>query len=126
MKRLILPVLFLLGVSLATSQRPEVSLEGATVYNYEILKIYPHDPTAFTEGLEYHEGDFFEGTGVEGRSDIRRVKLDASVVNSADIEMLEDLIAAAASDAQGKAAVSAQQEMSKLTGGMDLPFKLPF
>ncbi|MEP6780871.1 MAG: YbaB/EbfC family nucleoid-associated protein [Gemmatimonadaceae bacterium] len=62
----------------------------------------------------------------DGTGRIRRVKIDASVVNPADIEMLEDLIAAAASDAQSKAAVSAQQEMSKLTGGMDLPFKLPF
>lgn len=62
----------------------------------------------------------------DGTGRIKRVKLDASVVNPADIEMLEDLIAAAAADAQGKAAVSAQQEMGKLTGGMDLPFKLPF
>jgi glutaminyl-peptide cyclotransferase len=80
MKRLILPVLLLLGVSLASSQRPEVSLKGATVYNYEILKIYPHDPTAFTEGLEYHEGELFEGTGLEGESDIRRVKLETGEV----------------------------------------------
>jgi DNA-binding YbaB/EbfC family protein len=62
----------------------------------------------------------------DGTGRIRRVKIDPSVVNPADIEMLEDLIAAAASDAQGKAAVSAQAEMGKLTGGMDLPFKLPF
>jgi glutaminyl-peptide cyclotransferase len=80
MKRLILPILLLLGVSLATSQRPEVSLEGATVYNYEILKIYPHDSTAFTEGLEYHEGDLFEGTGLDGQSDIRRVKLETGEI----------------------------------------------
>ncbi len=62
----------------------------------------------------------------DGTGKIRRVKIDASVVNPADIEMLEDLIAAAASDAQTKAATSAQEEMGKLTGGMDLPFKLPF
>ncbi len=80
MKRLILPTLLLLGVSLASSQRPNVSLEGATVYNYEIVKIYPHDPTAFTEGLEYHEGDLFEGTGLEGASDIRRVKLETGEI----------------------------------------------
>lgn len=62
----------------------------------------------------------------DGTGRIRRVKIDPSVVNPSDIEMLEDLIAAAAADAQGKAAVSAQQEMGKLTGGMELPFKLPF
>jgi glutaminyl-peptide cyclotransferase len=80
MKRLILPCLFVLGVSLATSQRPEVSLEGATVYNYEIVKIYPHDPTAFTEGLEYDKGELFEGTGGTGSSDVRRVKLETGEV----------------------------------------------
>jgi glutaminyl-peptide cyclotransferase len=80
MKRLILPVLLLLGVSLAASQRPSVSLEGATVFNYEILKIYPHDPGAYTEGLEYHEGELFEGTGLEAKSDVRRVKLETGEV----------------------------------------------
>ncbi len=62
----------------------------------------------------------------DGTGRIKRVKIDKSVVNPDDIEMLEDLVAAAAADAQAKAAVSAQSEMSKLTGGMDLPFKLPF
>ncbi|MBC8087197.1 MAG: YbaB/EbfC family nucleoid-associated protein [Phycisphaerae bacterium] len=62
----------------------------------------------------------------DGTGRIKRVKIDPSVVNASDIEMLEDLIAAAAADAQTKAATSAQEEMSKLTGGMDLPFKLPF
>ena len=80
MKRLILPCLLLLGVSLAVSQRPSVSLEGATVYNYEIAKIYPHDPGAYTQGLEFSDGEFFEGTGIEGRSDIRRVKLETGTV----------------------------------------------
>ena len=62
----------------------------------------------------------------DGTGRIRRVKIDSSVVNPADIEMLEDLVAAAAADAQTKAAMTAQTEMGKLTGGMDLPFKLPF
>lgn len=62
----------------------------------------------------------------DGTGRIKRVKIDPSVVKASDIEMLEDLVAAACSDAQAKAAVSAQAEMGKLTGGMDLPFKLPF
>ena len=62
----------------------------------------------------------------DGTGRIKRVKIDKSVVNPDDIEMLEDLVAAAAADAQAKAAASAQAEMSKLTGGMELPFKLPF
>ncbi len=62
----------------------------------------------------------------DGKGQLRRVKIDPSVVDPNDLEMLEDLIVAAAAAAQQKAAESAQEEMGKLTGGMDLPFKLPF
>ena len=62
----------------------------------------------------------------DGKGQVRTVKLDPSVVNPADIEMLEDLIAVAVADAQKKAADLAQEEMRKLTGGVPLPFKLPF
>lgn len=63
---------------------------------------------------------------VNGKGEIRRVKLDASVVNAADVEMLEDLIVVAVSEAQKKAQEQAQEQMGKLAGGMSLPFKLPF
>lgn len=63
---------------------------------------------------------------VNGQGMLRRVKIDSSVVNPADTEMLEDLIAVAVADAQKKAQERQQQEMGALTGGMDLPFKLPF
>jgi DNA-binding YbaB/EbfC family protein len=63
---------------------------------------------------------------VSGTGQIRRIKLDPSVINPADIEMLEDLVVVAVADAQKKAQEQAQAEMGKLTGGMNLPFKLPF
>lgn len=62
----------------------------------------------------------------DGRGHVKKVRLDPSVVNPNDIEMLEDLISVAVSDAQQKAAALAQEEMNKATGGMNLPFKLPF
>jgi DNA-binding YbaB/EbfC family protein len=62
---------------------------------------------------------------VTGTGQIKKIKLDASVVNPADLEMLEDLIVVAVSDAQQKAQKAAQDEMGKLTGGLNLPFKLP-
>ncbi len=62
----------------------------------------------------------------DGKGTIRKVKLDPSIVNASDVEMLEDLIVVAVSDAQKKAGEVAQAEMGKLTGGMNLPFKLPF
>ena len=61
----------------------------------------------------------------DGKGQVRAVKLDPSVVNPSDIEMLEDLIVVAVGDAQKKAADLAQDEMRKLTGGLPLPFKLP-
>ncbi|HEY2066415.1 MAG TPA: YbaB/EbfC family nucleoid-associated protein [Gemmatimonadaceae bacterium] len=61
-----------------------------------------------------------------GQGAVRSVKIDASVVNPADVEMLEDLVLVAVTEAQKKAQDTAQREMGKLTGGLSLPFKLPF
>jgi nucleoid-associated protein EbfC len=62
----------------------------------------------------------------DGKGQVRKIKIDPAVVNPADVEMLEDLVLVAVVEAQKKAAELAQEEMSKLAGGMDLPFKLPF
>jgi DNA-binding YbaB/EbfC family protein len=62
----------------------------------------------------------------DGMGTVRRVKLDPSVVNPSDVEMLEDLIAVAVAEAQKKAQALQQEETGKLTGGLGLPFKLPF
>lgn len=62
----------------------------------------------------------------DGRGQIKRVRIDPTVVNPSDVEMLEDLVSVAVSDAQQKAAALAQEEMGKITGGLNLPFKLPF
>ena len=63
---------------------------------------------------------------VNGQGILKRVKLDPAAVNPADVEMLEDLITVAVADAQRKAQEQAQAQVSKLAGGMNLPFKLPF
>ena len=63
---------------------------------------------------------------VTGTGQLKKIKLDPSVVNPADIEMLEDLVTVAVSDAQQKAQAAAQEQMGKVTGGLPLPFKLPF
>lgn len=62
----------------------------------------------------------------DGKGQVRSIKIDASVVDPKDVEMLEDLILVAVTEAQKKAAELAQGEMGKLTGGLNLPFKLPF
>jgi len=45
------------------------------VISYDIVNIYPHDPTAFTEGLEYKDGYLYESTGQYGSSDVRKVDI---------------------------------------------------
>ena len=64
----------------------------------------------------------------DGKLQVKRIKLEPTVVNKDDIEMLEDLIVVATAEAQKKAADAMQEEMGKVTGGLPLPpgFKLPF
>jgi DNA-binding YbaB/EbfC family protein len=62
----------------------------------------------------------------DGKGTVKRVKLDPSVVNPADVEMLEDLISVAVGDAQRKAQEIQQEQMNQVAGGLQLPFKLPF
>jgi nucleoid-associated protein EbfC len=61
----------------------------------------------------------------DGKGQIRSIKIDPSVVNPSDVEMLEDLILVALTDVQRRATAMAQEEMGKLTGGLGLPFQLP-
>ena len=45
----------------------------AAVYTAVVVRTYPHDPEAFTQGLVYLNGTFFEGTGLYGKSTLRRI-----------------------------------------------------
>jgi DNA-binding YbaB/EbfC family protein len=62
----------------------------------------------------------------DGTGKVKRVRIDPGVVTPSDVEMLEDLVLVAVTEAQKKAADLAREETGKLTGGMGLPFKLPF
>ena len=59
---------------------------------------------------------------------MRRITIDPEIVNSQDVEILEDLIVAAVNDAKAKVESKASEKMQELTGGLPLPpdFKLPF
>ncbi len=63
-----------------------------------------------------------------GKGDVRKVNIDPSLFNSEDAEVVEDLIVAAFNDARAKAEAQMQEEMAKVTGGLNLPpgMKLPF
>lgn len=48
------------------TKRPEL-------YTYEVLNTYPHDPTSYTQGLEFYKGELYESTGQFGESKLRKV-----------------------------------------------------
>ena len=63
-----------------------------------------------------------------GKSDVRKIKIDPSLIDPSDPEVLEDLIVAAFNDAKSKVEARVNEKMSEMTGGLQLPpgFKLPF
>lgn len=69
----------LLGLTLATP--------GLADTPWTLVATYPHDATAFTEGLFVHDGALYESTGLEGQSDIRKVRLkDGKVIQRRVLE----------------------------------------
>ena len=58
---------------------------------------------------------------VNGRQEVLAVKIEPAVFQSGDIEMLQDLVAAAANDALSQAKTMLEQEMTSLAGGFNLP-----
>jgi glutaminyl-peptide cyclotransferase len=50
------------------------------VYTFKVVREFPHDPNAFTQGLAYKDGFLYEGTGRNGQSSIRKVRLETGEV----------------------------------------------
>ncbi len=65
---------------------------------------------------------------LNGKGEVRKVKIDPSLVDPNDVEVLEDLIVAAFNDAKGKVEAHMAERMAELTGGLQLPpgMQLPF
>ena len=63
---------------------------------------------------------------VTGKKELVEIKLTEEIVDPDDIEMLQDLIVAAVNEAIRKADEMANQQMSKVTGGMSIPGGMPF
>jgi len=55
--------------------------------SYSVVRVFPHDRAAFTQGFEYADGFFYEGTGLSGRSSIRKVAIETGqVVQRRDVD----------------------------------------
>ncbi len=78
----ILSLFLALGIALSAV----ASRAAVPIYDFDILHTYPHDPSAFTEGLFYANGFLYESTGLEQHSSIRKVRIDTGeVVKKIDI-----------------------------------------
>jgi glutaminyl-peptide cyclotransferase len=56
------------------------AMSKAPKYGYTVVRSYPHDPKAFTQGLEFFGGFLYEGTGQKGRSAVRKVDIETGKV----------------------------------------------
>ncbi|MEI8003190.1 MAG: glutaminyl-peptide cyclotransferase [Methanothrix sp.] len=73
--------LLLVAISFAAQGNSQFVEEGEIpVFGYQIVNVYPHSSLAFTQGLVYDEGGLYEGTGLYGRSSLRRVDLETGRV----------------------------------------------
>ena len=59
---------------------PSTQASGVPEYGYQVVHTYPHDRTAFTEGLVYQDGVLYESTGMEEQSSVRKVKPETGEV----------------------------------------------
>lgn len=83
--------------------------------------------------LEEEESEGSSGGGMvtvtmSGKGMVKKLHIDAKLVDPSEKEMLEDLIVAAFNDAKGKIETNMNEQMSKIAGGLGLPpgMKLPF
>jgi glutamine cyclotransferase len=87
--------LLALVFSCSAARRDEVKAQGAKAtqqdmqltaparilnYTYEVVNTFPHDPSAFTQGLVFYQGAFYESTGLNGASSLRKVELETGRV----------------------------------------------
>ena len=78
--------------------------------------------------VEGSSGGGLVSVKVNGKGEVKKIKIDPSLMKPEEAEILEDLIVAAFNEAKKKAEEASAEEMKKLTGGLNLPpgFKLPF
>lgn len=72
--------LVLVASGCSDSDTPAAGREAPPEYGYRVVNEYPHDPGAFTQGLVWHDGYIYEGTGQHGKSELRKVELETGEV----------------------------------------------
>lgn len=70
----------MLTLLVGRQQPPPAIPANLPLYGYRVEHVYPHDAQAFTQGLQFVDGVFYEGTGLNGHSSIRKVKIETGEV----------------------------------------------
>ena len=75
-------ITFLISVltPVLTAQTPRAKGSRPPEYIFKLVQSFPHDPTAFTQGLAYRGGFLYEGTGINGKSSLRKVRLETGEI----------------------------------------------
>lgn len=79
----IFTLIFILGIIIISSTLNLLNTihdDSVPIYTYKIIQTYPHDPTAYTQGLAFDNGYLYEGTGLLGQSSLRKVELESGEV----------------------------------------------
>jgi glutamine cyclotransferase len=63
-----------------TFSRARGAQRSTPVDTYRVVKVYPHDPSAYTQGLIYRDGFLYESTGLQGSSSLRKVRLETGEI----------------------------------------------
>jgi glutaminyl-peptide cyclotransferase len=80
-RSLAIALVFAMSAQLVGGQRSHApGPQRPPEYTFKIIRDYPHDPAAFTQGLVYLSGFLYEGTGLNGRSQLRKVRLETGEV----------------------------------------------
>jgi glutamine cyclotransferase len=69
-----------LPLMLTLARQPVAGADSAPTWRHEVLRSFPHDPEAFTQGLVFRDGFLYESTGRNGQSSLRKVELETGKV----------------------------------------------
>lgn len=84
-----------------SSQENKIEKTVITQYGYTVKNVYPHDPTAYTQGLYWYDGYLWESTGLQGESQMRKVELETGKVLMAT-DLTDDFFGEGAAYLDGK------------------------
>lgn len=79
-RRVAVRILILTAALMACSCGSATPQNVPAEYGYEVVHTYPHDTSAFTEGLFFLDGYLYESTGLERESSIRKVRLETGEI----------------------------------------------